>query len=118
MEYIACDMEAGLGSEWNSLMYRISEKIPSRDDAYIGMESKNGRFRYTHHGGSQLGDNWANYTYQELSINPVLDSNGIATWCVETIGDNNVNRGFNGVASFAKNLPTSGNEYYGPFVWF
>lgn len=111
-----CTQEAGLGSEWNSLMYRVSEKVPTCSNTLIGMEYNGGEYRNTRHGGAQVGDNWANYTYQELSMNHDVGGNGTATWCVETDGKDSsrrVTRGRTGVASFTTVPSTYTSAYYG-----
>lgn len=48
-----------MGSEWNRLMYRICEQIPS--DTFAGNIQG-------HSGGKQLGDNWFNFTGSDLGF--------------------------------------------------
>ena len=48
-----------MGSEWNRLMYRICDQIPS--DTFVGAMQG-------YSGGKQLGDNWFNYTGNMLGF--------------------------------------------------
>jgi len=62
-----------MGSEWNRLMYRICDQIPS--DTFSG--SMQG-----YSGGKQFGDNWYNYTGSILGFGASNDL-GRVTWCRE-----------------------------------
>ena len=62
-----------MGSEWNRLMYRICDQIPS--DTFAGVMQG-------YSGGKQLGDNWYNYTGSILGFGAGNDL-GRVTWCRE-----------------------------------
>lgn len=53
------DNALGMGSEWNRLMYRICDQIPS--DTFAGAMQG-------YSGGKQLGDNWFNFTSSDLGF--------------------------------------------------
>ena len=75
----------GAGSEWNELIYRVHERIPSSSDTYGG--------------GVQVGGNWESFTDTDLSLN-----GGTATWCRESlISDQSrrVVRGSSGIESMS-----------------
>ena len=62
-----------MGSEWNRLMYRICDHIPS--DTFSGAMQG-------YSGGKQFGDNWYNYTGSILGFGASNDL-GRLTWCRE-----------------------------------
>lgn len=62
-----------IGSEWNRLMYRICDQIPS--DTFSGAIQG-------YSGGKQFGDNWYNYTGSILGFGASNDL-GRVTWCRE-----------------------------------
>lgn len=81
----------GVDSEWNRLIYRVHNAVPS-DPAVDGM-------RADRHGGPQVGENWASYTDSALGI----VGNGRACWGQEmsdTTSPARVARGYDDVASF------------------
>ena len=53
-----------MGSEWNRLMYRICDQIPS--DTFAGVVQG-------YSGGKQIGDNWFNFTGSDLGFNASND---------------------------------------------
>lgn len=59
------------GSEWNRLMYRISDITGTEPGNTLASE------------GISNGD-WAQYTEAELGIGPNLEGDGGANWCQET----------------------------------
>jgi len=82
----------GGGSEWNRLIYRVHNAVPS-DPAFDGMRAER-------HGGPQSGENWANYTDSDLGIL----GNGRACWGQEMSDSTSyrVLRGFDDVAGFSR----------------
>ena len=82
-------LDLGGGSEWNRLMYRVHQDVPT-DDGTDGM-------RQDRHGGPQAGGNWASYTNADLNI----DGNGRAGWCQETTTDSSAYRVYRGAADVA-----------------
>ena len=97
-------LDLGAGSEWNRLMYRIHQDVPTSDGT-DGM-------RADRHGGPQVGDNWANYTNADLNI----DGNGRAGWCQETTTDSSayrVDRGADDVAFFYRDTASDARSHFG-----
>lgn len=73
--------ENGIGSEWNRLIYRVHEDVPS----------------------DQEGDNWAEYTDAELLVDSSA-GDGSYSWCQETRASDDgrrVFRGSSGVSYFS-----------------
>lgn len=105
--FLADDMpqlDLGGGSEWNRLMYRIHQDVPT-DDGTDGM-------RQDRHGGPQVGGNWATYTDSDLNIS----GNGRAVWCQETTTDSSADRVFRGpdvVAYFTRYTASSTYSFRG-----
>jgi hypothetical protein len=95
----SCADDAGGGSEWNDLLYRVHTAVPTCTDATIGME---GGSETTRHGGPQDGDNWATYTNAELQVFYTDAGDGTYCWCQEQGFDTSrrVSRGYYGVADF------------------
>jgi hypothetical protein len=91
-----CTDDAGGGSEWNDLLYRVHTAVPNCTDPTIGMD---GGYETTRHGGPQDGNNWANFTNAELQV---TSGNGTYTLCQERglITTRRVVRGYFGVAGF------------------
>jgi hypothetical protein len=98
----SCADDAGGGSEWNDLLYRVHTAVPTCTDATIGME---GGFETTRHGGPQDGANWASYTNAELQVYSTDAGDGTCCWCQEQGFDTTrrVGRGYGGVADFLTN---------------
>lgn len=97
-------LDLGGGSEWNRLMYRIHQDVPT-DDGTDGM-------RQDRHGGPQAGGNWASYTNANLNI----DGNGRAGWCQESATGSSayrVSRGSDDVATFRRHTASLSPSYYG-----
>lgn len=97
-------LDSGGGSEWNRLMYRTHQAVPT-DDGTDGM-------RQDRHGGPQAGGNWASYTNADLGI----DGNGRAGWCQETATDSSayrVFRGYDDVAHFYRYTASGPNSSFG-----
>jgi len=95
-----CSDDAGAGSEWNDLLYRVHTDIPTCSNVNIGMP---GGSETTRHGGPQDGNNWANFTNSELQVYYIDAGNGTLCWCQER-GNNTsrrVARGYSGVAFFS-----------------
>jgi hypothetical protein len=94
-----CSDDAGGGSEWNDLLYRVHTAVPTCTDATIGMD---GGYETTRHGGPQDGANWASYTNAELQVFYTDAGDGTYCWCQEQGNDTTrrVNRGYIGVAAF------------------
>ena len=57
----------GMGSEWNSLLYRVHNEI---------VDENNGD-------NKQVGDNWANMSDKEVGVNYEVAFNGSFSWCQE-----------------------------------
>lgn len=99
------EMNVGGGSEWNRLIYRVHEGVPS-DPVTDG-------FRADRHGGPQAGGNWENYSNSDLNI---ATGNGRYTWCQEqsdTTSSHRVTRGSGGVAGFHRDSASSTTSHYG-----
>ncbi len=94
-----CADDAGGGTEWNDLLYRVHTAVPTCTDATIGMD---GGGETTRHGGPQDGDNWASYTNAELQVFHADAGDGTYCWCQEQGNDTKrrVHRGGLGVAYF------------------
>lgn len=91
-------MDVGGGSEWNDLIYRIHQAVPS-DPTTDG-------FVADRHGGPQVGANWANYTDGDIVVGGGL---GRASWCQEqsdVYSAVRVYRGLYGVAYFGRQTAT------------
>jgi hypothetical protein len=95
----SCADDAGGGSEWNDLFYRVHTAVPTCTDATIGME---GGYETTRHGGPQDAANWANFTNAELQVFNADAGNGAYCWCQEQGADTSrrVSRGSFGLADF------------------
>jgi hypothetical protein len=94
-----CLDDAGAGSEWNDLLYRVHTDVPDCGDPTIGMPGGN---ETTRHGGPQDGTNWASYTNAELQVYYSDAGDGTYCWCQEQGNDTSrrVYRGYGGVAAF------------------
>jgi hypothetical protein len=108
----SCADDAGGGSEWNDLLYRVHTAVPTCTDATIGME---GGSETTRHGGPQDGDNWATYTNAELQVFCTDAGDGTFCWCQEQGFDTSrrVLRGYNGVAHFYTYAPHGSSTRFG-----
>ena len=97
-----CSDDAGAGSEWNDLLYRVHTDVPTCSNVNIGMP---GGYETTRHGGPQDGNNWASFTNAELHVYYTVGS-GTYCWCQERGNNTNrrVHRGHRGVASFRTRL--------------
>lgn len=97
-----------IGSEWNRLMYRICDQIPS--DTFSGVIQG-------YSGGKQFGDNWYNYTGSILGFGASNDL-GRVTWCREycwyqnTLGCCTRSREF-GVGYVYYPTPSNRHTYFG-----
>lgn len=97
-------MNAGGGSEWNELIYRVHAAVPG-DPATDGMRSDR-------HGGLQVGNNWATFSDSELNIS----GNGRAAWAQETSDTYSyyrANRGDGDLAYFSRYTASSANSILG-----
>ena len=94
-----CSDDAGGGTEWNDLLYRVHTDVPNCTDPTEGMP---GGSETTRHGGPQDGDNWAAYTDIELQTYSSTAGDGTYCWCQEQGNDTarRVFRGDYGVADF------------------
>ena len=86
-----CANDFGRGSEWNCLMYRVHEAIPSCADTSIGLSADANA-----HGGPQVGTNWADYTNGDLGVGG--GSSSPASWVQELVGSHRPWRGRFGIA--------------------
>lgn len=85
------DPVQGVGSEWNTLMYRVHNTVPS----------------------SQVGANWWNFSDADIVV---TTGNGRATWCRETVASNTAGRVYRGYASlsgFGNNTSSAANTDFG-----
>ena len=62
----------GAGSEWNELIYRVHESVPTGSGT-------------TYDGGVQIGGNWESFSNTELEI-------GVSSWCRESLASNQSDR--------------------------
>ena len=88
----------GMGSEWNSLLYRVHSEIVD-----------------TNYGNNkQIGVNWANMSDKELGVNYDVATNGSFSWCQEHYrAAYRVSRGYYSVGYFGTYTPTNTNTNYG-----
>lgn len=75
----------GAGSEWNELVYRVHNTVPTDGSA-------------TYHGGKQVGLNWWNFTDADIVVG---SGKGRYTWCKETTAFNTADRVFRGDVSLS-----------------
>ena len=107
----ACEDNIGEGSEWNDLIYRVHTDSPNCDDPTEGVSDS----ETTRHGGPQDGDNWANFTDNNL----ITDSgagDGSDSWGQETRAENTgrrVYRGRSGVGHFLSFTSSSSTSNFG-----
>ena len=88
----------GAGSEWNELVYRVHNIVPTDGTA-------------TNHGGKQVGSNWWNFTDADMVMTSGA-GNGSYTWCKETLSFNTANRVHRGGGSLPDfNGTTSSGTY-------
>ena len=87
----------GMGSEWNSLLYRVHSDIVDNGD------------------NKQVGANWANMSDKEVGVNYEVAFNGSFSWCQEhyRAATNRVYRGSSSVSYFGSSIPTNTNTYSG-----
>ena len=88
----------GAGSEWNELVYRVHNVVPT-DGAT------------TYHGGKQVGSNWWNFTDADMVMTSGA-GDGSYTWCKETLSFNTavrVGRGYDSLSYFGS-YPSSGTN--------
>lgn len=90
-------LELGRGSQWNELMYRVHTQYV--DDVLANQGGTAGNEPYT--GGVQIGNNWANYTDSDLTINYGVAGNGTATWCQEASAYYVSSRMYRGISRLA-----------------
>lgn len=98
-------MDIGGGSEWNELIYRVCEYVPS-DPLTDNMNAER-------HGGPQVGANWATYTYSELNI---AAGDGRHTWGQEhsdVTSSKRVYRGLDDLAVFTRDNGSSNTSVNG-----
>jgi len=99
------DGDFGGGSEWNTLMYRVHQDVPTTDGT-DGMTANR-------HGGPQTGGNWATFTNSELNV---AVGSGRYTWCQEmsdTTSSGRVIRGAADLASFNRPGANGTDSNYG-----
>lgn len=77
----------GAGSEWNELVYRVHNVVPTDGTT-------------TYHGGKQVGSNWWNFTDADTVMTSAA-GNGSYTWCKETLSFNTASRVIRGNASLS-----------------
>ena len=77
----------GAGSEWNELIYRVHNTVPTDGSA-------------TNQGGKQVGLNWWNFTDADMVMTSSA-GNGSYTWCKETLSYNTAVRVRRGGASLS-----------------
>lgn len=77
----------GAGSEWNELVYRVHNVVPT-DGATL------------YHGGKQVGSNWWNFSDSDMVMTSV-SGNGSYTWCKETLSFNTAGRVLRGYDSLS-----------------
>lgn len=78
----------GAGSEWNELVYRVHNTVPTDGTA-------------TNHGGKQVGSNWWNFTDADMVMTSGA-GNGSYTWCKETLSYNTADRVLRGGISLSR----------------
>ena len=93
----------GAGSEWNELVYRVHNVVPT-DGAT------------TYHGGKQVGANWWNFSDADIVV---TTGDGRFTWCRETVASNpayRVTRGYGSLSGFSSTTSstTSTNDGWRP----
>ena len=87
----------GMGSEWNSLLYRVHSEIIKEDND-----------------NKQIGDNWVDMSDKELGVNYNVTTNGSFSWCQEHYrATGRVIRGPSSVSSFGNYIPTHTSTYFG-----
>ena len=87
---------AGEGSEWNRLMYRVHVDVPDGTPTYDG--------------GPQIGANWAEYTNADLVSG---SGNGRACWTQEASSNNRVYRGDTNISRMNSVSSTFANTAFG-----
>ena len=88
----------GMGSEWNSLLYRVHSEI---------VDKNNGD-------NKQIGENWVDMSDKELGVNYEATPNGSFSWCQEHYrATYRANRGDSGVSYFGNHYPTRAATGYG-----
>ena len=73
-------LEIGKFSMWNELMYRVHTQFV---DNVLANQGGDGNYKELT-GGVQIGNNWAAFTDNDLSIYYAVPGNGTVTWCQET----------------------------------
>jgi len=99
-ETYSSTLGTGAGSEWNDLIYRVHQDIPTAPNGL------------TFDGGAQFGENWAEFTDDDLNIT----GNGRWKWCQETSSDTTSNRVVRGnarLSTFARGTASSANTGVG-----
>ena len=87
----------GMGSEWNSLLYRVHSEIIKEDND-----------------NKQIGDNWVDMSDKELGVNYEATPNGSFSWCQEHYNTTaRVYRGSGSVSHFDYYYPTGTSAYSG-----
>lgn len=66
----------GAGSEWNELIYRVHNDVPTSGTTI-------------NHGGAQIGSNWHNFSDADIVVGT---GDGRFTWCRETLASNTSDR--------------------------
>ena len=107
----SCADNIGEGSEWNDLIYRVHTDCPNCTDPTEGVSI----LETDRHGGPQDGDNWANFTDNDMITHQDF-GDGSYSWGQETLSTNTtrrVFRGGNGVGYFFYFTSSSSTSYPG-----
>ena len=86
------DPVQGVGSEWNTLMYRVHNTVPS----------------------SQVGANWWNFSDADIVV---TTGNGSYTWCRETVASNTAGRVGRGGASLSNFIADTSSHANAVLGW-
>lgn len=92
----------GAGSEWNELVYRVHNVVPT-DGAT------------TYHGGKQVGSNWWNFSDADMVMTSA-SGNGSYTWCKEALSFSTavrVTRGGGSLSGFNVDTSSGAATFYG-----
>ena len=106
-----CADNAGSGSEWNDLLYRVHNDAPDCGNPSEGIDSA---YQSTYHGGAKDGANWTNFSDADLQVHHDA-GNGSYSWCQEQGANTSrrVRRGSLGVAFFHTITSSYSDSSYG-----